>query len=106
MLYFESYSYSTILSKTCYELFFNRTPNVFYFRIFGCRGKCFLLSTRDALDKFDTRSNVDIFVGYSTCSKAYKFFNKKTSTIEESLHVRFDESLLNFLLIFLHMMMI
>ena len=36
--------------------------------------------------------NLGIFVGYSMHSKAYKIFNEKTSTIEEYLHVSFDES--------------
>ena len=43
----------------------------------------FYLNTKDALDKFDARSNEDIFVGYSTQSKAYRIFNKKTFTIKE-----------------------
>ena len=45
------------------------------------------------MDKFDARSNEDIFVGYSNHSKAYRIFNKKTATIEESLHVKFNESI-------------
>nr|GEZ09167.1 retrovirus-related Pol polyprotein from transposon TNT 1-94 [Tanacetum cinerariifolium] len=32
-----------------------------------------------------------IFVGYSTQSRAYKVFNKRTSVIMESIHVNFDE---------------
>ena len=40
-----------ILNKTSYELFYNRIPKVSYFKIFGY--KCFILNTRDALDKFD-----------------------------------------------------
>ena len=62
-----------ILNKTCYELFFDRILKVFYFKVFDC--KCFLLNTRDALDKFDTRFNEGIFVGYSTRSKAYRYFH-------------------------------
>ena len=53
----------------------------------------FYLNTKDALDKFDARSNEDIFVGYSTQSKTYRIFNKKIFTIEESLHIKFDEYL-------------
>ena len=56
-----------ILNKTSYELFYNRIPKVSYFKIFGC--KCFILNTRDVLDKFDARSNEGIFVRYSTQSK-------------------------------------
>nr|GFC11419.1 retrovirus-related Pol polyprotein from transposon TNT 1-94 [Tanacetum cinerariifolium] len=32
-----------------------------------------------------------IFVGYSTQSRAYRVFNKRTSVIMESIHVNFDE---------------
>nr|GFC47338.1 putative Gag-Pol polyprotein [Tanacetum cinerariifolium] len=32
-----------------------------------------------------------IFVGYSTQSRAYKVFNKRTRVIMESIHVNFDE---------------
>nr|GFD00745.1 Gag-Pol polyprotein [Tanacetum cinerariifolium] len=32
-----------------------------------------------------------IFVGYSTQSRAYKVFNKRTKVIMESIHVNFDE---------------
>ena len=39
----------------------------------------------------DLESNEGIFLGYSTRSKAYRIYNKRTLTIEESLHVNFDE---------------
>src|SRR3954462_4583978 len=77
--------------KTCHELYHDKLPKVFYFRIFGC--KCYILNTKGNLDKFDSRSDEGIFLGYSTRSKAYRIFNKNTSSIEESLHVRFDEQL-------------
>ena len=32
-----------------------------------------------------------MFVGYSSSSKAYRIFNKRTQCIEESIHVVFDE---------------
>jgi len=32
------------------------------------------------------------FLGYSSHSKAYKVFNKRTLCVEESVHVLFDES--------------
>nr|GFC54430.1 Gag-Pol polyprotein [Tanacetum cinerariifolium] len=32
-----------------------------------------------------------IFVGYSTQSRAYRVFNKRTKVIMESIHVNFDE---------------
>nr|GFD30705.1 Gag-Pol polyprotein [Tanacetum cinerariifolium] len=32
-----------------------------------------------------------IFMGYSTQSRAYKVYNKRTRVIMESIHVNFDE---------------
>jgi len=67
-----------------------RKPNVSYFKVFGC--KCFVLNTKDNLGKFDAKSYEVIFVGYSNTSKAYRVFNGSTLTIEESIHVKFEES--------------
>nr|GFB03503.1 retrovirus-related Pol polyprotein from transposon TNT 1-94 [Tanacetum cinerariifolium] len=43
------------------------------------------------LDKMKEKGDVCIFVGYSTQSKAYRVFNKRTRVIMESIHVNFDE---------------
>ena len=77
-------------SKTSFEIYFSRKPNVSYFKVFGC--KCFVLNTKDNLGKFDAKSYEAIFVGYSNTSKAYRVFNKSSLTIEESIHVKFEES--------------
>src|ERR1044072_6647876 len=80
-----------ILKKTPYELFKGRKPNIAYFHNFGC--KCFVLNNdKDNLGKFDEKSDEGIFLGYSLSSKAYRIYNKRTLTIEESMHVSFDES--------------
>jgi hypothetical protein len=44
------------------------------------------------LGKFDAKTDEGIFLGYSLTSKAYGIYNKRTMTIEESVHVSFDES--------------
>ena len=44
------------------------------------------------MGKFDAKSYEGIFVGYSTTSKAYKVFIKFSLSIEESIHVKFEES--------------
>ncbi|KAG5557096.1 hypothetical protein RHGRI_007380 [Rhododendron griersonianum] len=81
----------SILNKTPYELWKGRKPNISHFRAFGC--KCFVHNNdRDDLGKFDARSDEGIFVGYSTSSKAYRVFNKRTLVVEESVHVAFDET--------------
>ena len=79
-----------VLNKTPYELLNNIKPILSYLRAFGCR--CFVLNNgKDDLGKFDPRSDEGVFVGYSSSSKAYRIFNKRTQCIEESIHVVFDE---------------
>ncbi|MUG03595.1 hypothetical protein ECC01_21705, partial [Bacillus tequilensis] len=79
------------MNKTPYELLNNRKPMLNYLRAFGCR--CFVLNNgKDDLGKFDPRSDEGVFVGYSSSSKAYRIFNKRTQCIEESIHVVFDEN--------------
>jgi len=50
------------------------------------------INRNDALGKFDPRSDEVIFLGYSSHSKAYKVFNKRTLCVEESAHVLFNET--------------
>ena len=75
-------------TKTPYELWKNRILNIGYFKVFGC--KCFILNTKKNLRKFDPKSDIGIFLGYSSTSKAFRVFNKKTLVVEESMHVDFD----------------
>ena len=78
-----------ILKKTPYELWTNKKPNISYFKVFGC--KCFILNTKDNLGKFDAKADVGIFLGYSTSSKAFRVFNKRTMVVDESIRVIFYE---------------
>ncbi|GJU94125.1 retrovirus-related pol polyprotein from transposon TNT 1-94 [Tanacetum coccineum] len=43
------------------------------------------------LDKMKEKGDACIFVGYSTQSKGYRVFNKRTRMIVETIHVNFDE---------------
>nr|GEY72796.1 copia protein [Tanacetum cinerariifolium] len=43
------------------------------------------------LDKLKEKGDACIFVGYSTQSRAYRVFNKRTRVIMETIHVNFDE---------------
>nr|GEY04481.1 retrovirus-related Pol polyprotein from transposon TNT 1-94 [Tanacetum cinerariifolium] len=43
------------------------------------------------LDKMKEKGDACIFVGYSTQSRAYRVFNKRTRVIVETIHVKFDE---------------
>ena len=79
-----------ILKKTPYEIWKNKKPNISYFKVFEC--KFFILKTKDNLGKFDAKSNVGIFLGYSTSCKAFRVFIERTMVVEESIHVIFYES--------------
>nr|GEW61945.1 integrase, catalytic region, zinc finger, CCHC-type, peptidase aspartic, catalytic [Tanacetum cinerariifolium] len=43
------------------------------------------------LDKIKEKGDACIFLGYSTQSRAYRVFNKRTGVILESIHTNFDE---------------
>ncbi|GKF64259.1 hypothetical protein Tco_0187707 [Tanacetum coccineum] len=43
------------------------------------------------LNKMKEKGDACIFVGYSTQSKAYRVFNKRTRMIVETIHVNFDK---------------
>jgi len=66
-----------------------QTPQNSYFKAFG--SKCFVLNTKDNLNKSDVKSDEAIFLGYSSRSTAYRVYNKRTSCVEESMHVHFQE---------------
>ncbi|KAK8930958.1 hypothetical protein KSP39_PZI016350 [Platanthera zijinensis] len=81
--------------KTPYELLKGKKPTMSYLRIFGC--KCYVLNNgKYPRTKFGEKCFEGIFMGYSSRSRAYRVFNKKTLVVEESINVVFDEgSLLN-----------
>ena len=67
-----------------------KKPNIGFFHVFGC--KYYVLNNgKDNLEKFDLKSDKTIFLGYSTTSKAFRVFNKRTLIVKESVHVVFDE---------------
>ena len=77
-------------NKTPYELWKGRKPNVKYFRIFG--STCFILKDKENVGKFDSQSDEGIFLGYSSTSKAYRVYNKRTMKVTETVNVVINES--------------
>nr|GEV69680.1 ribonuclease H-like domain-containing protein [Tanacetum cinerariifolium] len=75
--------------KTPYHIINDRKPSVKFFHIFG--STCYIVKDRENLDKMKEKGDECIFVGYSTQSRAYRVFNKRTRVIMESIHVNFDE---------------
>ncbi|KAI4372795.1 hypothetical protein MLD38_010984 [Melastoma candidum] len=83
--------FTPILEKTPYQLYRGRKPNISYFHAFG--SPCFILRpSKDNLGKFEAEIDEGIFLGYSLSSKAYRVLSKRTSTIEESINVKINDS--------------
>ncbi|GJS29019.1 retrovirus-related pol polyprotein from transposon TNT 1-94 [Tanacetum coccineum] len=74
--------------KTPYHIINAQKPSVKFFHIFG--SLCYIVRDGENLDKMKEKGDACIFVGYSTQSKAYRVFNKRTRIIVETIHVNFD----------------
>ncbi|GKF62376.1 retrovirus-related pol polyprotein from transposon TNT 1-94, partial [Tanacetum coccineum] len=59
------------------------------FDIFGCI--CYITKDGENLDKMKEKGDPCVMVGYSTQSKGYRVYNKRTRLIVESIHIKFDE---------------
>jgi len=80
-----------ILKKTPYELFKGRRPVLSHLKLFG--HKCFILNNgKEKLGKFDAKADEGVFLGYAIQSHAYGVYYKRLMTVEESMHVVFDET--------------
>nr|GEU71137.1 hypothetical protein [Tanacetum cinerariifolium] len=75
--------------KTAYHIINDRKPSIRHLHIFGCT--CYLTRDGENLDKMKEQGDPYILVGYSTQSKGYRVYNKKTLLIVESIHHRFNE---------------
>ncbi|GJS21609.1 retrovirus-related pol polyprotein from transposon TNT 1-94 [Tanacetum coccineum] len=75
--------------KTPYHIINGRKPSVKFFYIFG--SLCYIVKDSENLDKMKEKGDACIFVGYSTQSRAYQLYNKRTRVIVETIHVNFDE---------------
>ena len=57
---------------------------------FAC--KCFILNTKDNLEKFDSKSDNGTFLGYFETSKAFRVYSSRTLAVEETIHLKFNEN--------------
>nr|GEV07073.1 hypothetical protein [Tanacetum cinerariifolium] len=64
-------------------------PLIKHLHIFGCT--CYLTRDGENLYKMKEKRDQCILVGYSTQSKGYHVYNKRTRLIVKSIHLRFDE---------------
>nr|GEY55327.1 hypothetical protein [Tanacetum cinerariifolium] len=75
--------------KTPYHIINDRKPSMKHLYIFCCI--CYITRYGKNLDKIMEKRDQCILVGYSTQSKGYRVYNKRTRMIVESIHIRFDE---------------
>ncbi|GJQ98960.1 retrovirus-related pol polyprotein from transposon TNT 1-94 [Tanacetum coccineum] len=75
--------------KMAYHIINDRKPSIKHLYIFGCT--CYLTRDGENLDKMKEKGDPCILVGYSTQSKGYHVYNKRTRLIVESIHLRSDE---------------
>ncbi|GJU44811.1 retrovirus-related pol polyprotein from transposon TNT 1-94 [Tanacetum coccineum] len=75
--------------KTAYDVLRERSPNIIYFRVFGC--PVYIHNHRDHLEKFDEKPDDGFFLGYSLVAKAFRVFNIRRQEMEETYHVTFSE---------------
>nr|GEX20132.1 hypothetical protein [Tanacetum cinerariifolium] len=75
--------------KTPYHIINNMKPSIKHIHIFGCI--CYITRDGKNLDTMKEKGDQCILVGYSTQSKGYRVYNKRTRMIVESIYIRFDE---------------
>ncbi|GKD72067.1 retrovirus-related pol polyprotein from transposon TNT 1-94 [Tanacetum coccineum] len=80
------------VNTACYVLnrvllLIGKSPSISFMRPFGC--PLTILNTLDSLGKFDGKSDEGYLLGYSTSSKAFRVYNKRTKRVEENLHINF-----------------
>nr|GEY19292.1 hypothetical protein [Tanacetum cinerariifolium] len=75
--------------KIPYHIINDRKPLIKHLYIFSCI--CYITRDGENLDKMKEKRDQCILVGYSTQSKGYQVYKKRTQMIVESIHIRFDE---------------
>nr|GEW46843.1 retrovirus-related Pol polyprotein from transposon TNT 1-94 [Tanacetum cinerariifolium] len=75
--------------KTAYHIINDRKPLIKHLYNFSCI--CYLTRNGENLDKMKEKGDPYILVRYSTQSKGYHVYNKRTRLIVKSIHLKFDE---------------
>ncbi|CAL2249531.1 unnamed protein product [Prunus armeniaca] len=77
-------------NKTPIEAWSNIKPSAKHLKVFGCI--CYVHIPKEKRHKLEEKSEVGIFLGYSSQSKGYRIYNPKTKKFMISRDVKFDES--------------
>ena len=75
--------------KTPLEAWYGYKPKLFNLKIFGCL--CFSYIHQVKRDKLDKKAEPEIFVSYSSTSKAYKIYSPQSNKVIVSRDVQFFE---------------
>ncbi|GJU61991.1 gag-pol polyprotein [Tanacetum coccineum] len=78
-----------LMKDGTYHIINDRKPSIKHLHIFGCI--CYITRDGENLDKMKEKGDPCVMVGYSTQSKGYRVYNKRTHLIVESIHIKFDE---------------
>ncbi|GJZ76285.1 putative RNA-directed DNA polymerase [Tanacetum coccineum] len=86
-------SSSVLFGKSPYELLFKIEPNLSHLKTFGCL--CFSTVLNDS-DKFSSRFEKLVFIGYSNDKKSYKLYSFEIKKVIYSGDVKFYETVFPF----------
>jgi hypothetical protein len=78
-------------TKTPYELWKNRIPNLHYFKVWGCIA--YVLDPSKKRNKIGSKAIKAVFIGYAHNSTAYRFLCLKTNSVLEADTAEFLEHL-------------
>nr|GEV89497.1 integrase, catalytic region, zinc finger, CCHC-type, peptidase aspartic, catalytic [Tanacetum cinerariifolium] len=81
--------YSPLFNKTPYELINGRKPDISFLYVFGAL--CYPKNDREDIVKLGAKGDIGFFIGYYADSCAYRFYNRRTKKIMETMNVSFDE---------------
>ncbi|GKC06151.1 putative RNA-directed DNA polymerase [Tanacetum coccineum] len=80
---------SVLASQSCYFLVYGRNPTLSHLRAYGCLSFATILNNKD---KFNSRSEKCVFIGYSNVKKGYKLFSLESKNVIFSRDVKFYET--------------
>ncbi|GJR11708.1 putative ribonuclease H-like domain-containing protein [Tanacetum coccineum] len=86
---FKNYAMNEFCAKKGIKREFSKSPSISFMRHFGY--PLTILTTIDSLGKFDGKSDEGYLLRYSTSSKAFRVYNKRTKRVKENLHINFLE---------------
>ncbi|GKB15376.1 retrovirus-related pol polyprotein from transposon TNT 1-94 [Tanacetum coccineum] len=72
-----------------HKLVDDKKPDLTFFRVFGAL--CYPTNDSEDLGKLQPTADIGIFIGYAPSRKGYRFYNKRTRRIMETIQVQFDE---------------